>query len=116
MRAYVIGNHVRQLLHQRAPGLRLAVHQRFRLQERARRAAFNQVTGQRERRAREADQWHATIQVATHEANRFHHVGQMLARVNRAQRVNVVTRANRIVDDGTFAGRESQLNAHRNQR
>jgi len=82
----------------------------------ARCAAFNQITRERERRAREADEWRSPVQFAPHEANRLHHIGQVVARVNRSERIHSGARANRIVNDRSLTRRKLQLNAHRNQR
>ncbi len=54
-RAHVERERVGELLHQRVPDLRLPVHARLRLHEVARRLALDQVAGDRERAAGEAD-------------------------------------------------------------
>ena len=98
LRQHVVGNHRRQALAEPVPRARLRVHERLGARVVGRRTAFDRVRGERERRAAEADQRHAAVELAPQQADRLEHVTERVARLERAQPLDVGGRPDRIED------------------
>ena len=93
------GGEVGQPVEQRAEQRRVAEHERLGLRVGARRPALDEVAGDGERRAGEADQRHVRRQLAGEDAHRLEHVGRVGLGLERAQAVEVGGARNGSVDD-----------------
>ena len=98
------------------PGGGLAVHERLRARVVARRAALDEVAGERERRAREADDAGRAVELAPDEADRLERERTPRAGVERPQSGDVGRRSDRAVDDRADLGLDPQGDAHRLER
>ena len=87
--ADVARERVGELLHQRVPQLRLGVHQPLHVQELAARLALDQVAGDRERAAAEADHRLVGAELAAHDRDRLEDERHRLLRLGDAQRVDL---------------------------
>src|SRR4051812_26783460 len=113
--AKVGGDHRRQPAHQLVPGIGLAVHERLRDREVARWPAFDQVAGEGERRAREADDAGPPVELAPDEPDRLE-AEPDLGRVEGTERRDVRRRADRALDDRAHVRLDPQPDAHRLER
>ena len=109
------GHHARELVHQPVPDGRLPVHEPLGFDVVPRGAPFNRVAGQRERRAGEADQRHASIEPAAGQRNGVRHIAEF-APVDQLERVHVRARPDGVVDHGSLAFLEREAEAHRLER
>ena len=77
------------------PRCGLRVHERLRARVGRRRSAFDRVRREREGRAAETDERHATGELDAQHADRFEHVRERFARLEVAQAIDVGRGANR---------------------
>ena len=82
----------------------------------ARRAAFDEVAGQRERRAGEADDRLLARQLAADDPHRVEREPQLFIRLERAQAGHVRGRPDRVVDDRADVRLDLEVDAHRLER
>ncbi len=75
------------------------------------RAAFDHVTGERERRAHKTDHRHASGQLPDHQLDSFADIAQFVG-VRDRERIDIVGGPHWIVDIRPFAGDEFELEAH----
>ena len=101
-----------QLLHQRVPDVGLRVHARLRQLEVARRLALDQVAGDGERPAREAD--HALVgpKRLADQPDRLQHERHRLLRLGHAQALDVGKRPHRLGDHGPDVLDQLDVDAH----
>ena len=104
---------VGELVEQRAPDLGLGVHQRLRHGELARRLALDEVAGDGERPAEEADDRLLGRELAAHDADRLEDRRERLLRVGHAQPLDRGERAHRLGDDRADALDQLDVEAHR---
>ena len=102
LRPNVPGERVRELPHQRVPGRSVVTHQRLDLEEVAARASFDEVAGDRERSAAEADDRLLGRELGAHEAHRLEHRLEGV-RIGYPQAPDVRGRPHRRIDTGTDA-------------
>src|SRR5688572_19312800 len=74
LRREIAGHDVREVFAEAVPRGRLRVHERLRVRVVGRRAALDRVRGERERRAAEADQRHAALELLPQDADRLEDV------------------------------------------
>jgi hypothetical protein len=98
------------------PRCRLAVHERLGERIFARRPALDEVAGERERRAREADDRRAAVQLAPDQPDRVHDELDALLRFEDAQRLDVGRRTYGVVDDRPDVRLDLEVHAHRLER
>ena len=115
LRAQVVGDHVGEAIAEPVPRRGLRVHERLGPRVAGRRPAFDRVGGQRERRAAEADQRHASVELAPQQPDRLEHVPERLARLERAQPIDVGRGADRMCDRRPFALDEIEVQPHRRE-
>jgi hypothetical protein len=84
------------------PRIRLAPHERLQSGQALAAGTVDQVARQRERRADEAE--HGYVEATDQDADRIHGVCELLARIERLERVDVARGTDRLVDDGTETG------------
>ena len=101
-----------EALHQRAPRARVAQHERLGARVEARAAALDQVGGEGEGRAGEADQRDRRRQRGPRPSDGFGDVCER-AGLHLAQAVDVGPGAHGVPDRGTVAARELEPRAHR---
>ena len=102
-----------ELLHQRVPGGRLAVHQPLRLEEVLRGMPFDQIGRHRKGPAGEADQGHPAGQRLPGQPHGLKDEGDALQRIHHRQAVHVRRGAHRVADHRPFAPDELQSHAQR---
>ena len=95
------------------PRLGVAVHQRLGAGEVPRRTTLDRVGRQGERRAGEADQRDAAVQLAPRHRDRLQHVAEAFTRVEQPEPFDVGFGAERLLDAGAFALDEVEGQAHR---
>ena len=100
--------------HQRIPHVGFAQHQRLRALVRPRRAAFDEVARQRERRAREPQE--GNLQLLTQQPDRIQHVGHVGFRLERTEPPDVGRRTDGFVDHRSHPGLDPDGDAHGRQR
>ena len=94
---------------------RLRVHECFGARVRGGRPAFNRVGGQREGRAPEADERHATCELDAKDPDRFEHVRQRFPRLEATQTIHIAGCANRLRDRRAFPFHEIEIEPHRRE-
>ena len=114
--ADVARERVGQLLHQRVPGLRLGVHHPLHVQEVAAGLALDQVAGDGERAAAEADHGLVGAQLAPDDRDRFEDERHRFLRLRNGQLLDVGERADRPLDHRADVLDELDLHAHAEQR
>src|SRR5688572_13100904 len=77
--------------------------------------ASDQVTRNREGRARESNQWHGAIELAPHELDRAQDMAHRLAHVDVWNRIDLRGRSHRIVNHRPLALYKGQVEAERHQ-
>ena len=92
----------------------LLVHERLGAEVVLRRAAFDGVGGQRERRAAETDERDASFELAAQEPDRLEHVAERFG-LERRQARDVGRRPYRVLDRRSLALDEVELEAHRRE-
>src|SRR5439155_2962496 len=112
LRLEIRNDHHRQALHQLVPRRRLAIHESLGRGEVPRWTAFDEIAGEGEWRAREADDSRASAELTLHLADRLQREGH-LGRVERPQRGDVGGRADRPVDDRPDLGLDPHADTHR---
>ena len=98
------------------PGRRRAVHQRLRARERARVAALDCVRRERERRARKADERHASGELALHRPYGIEHIAERFARIEAPHAAEVVLRLQGMLDGRSLAPDKVEPHPHRLER
>ena len=107
---------VRELFHQRVPHLRRAVHARLRLHEVAGRLALDEVAGDGERTAGEADDSLVAVELLTDEADGLQHEGHRLLRLGHAEPLDVGQAGDRLGHDRPDAVDEVDVDSHADDR
>ncbi len=74
------------------------------------------VAGQRERRAGKADQRHLVLEFAAQDLDRLHHIAGGLVGICDTQLLDIGGRAYRVVNDGTLAFGEFEIEPHAGER
>ena len=111
----VRGQHLNQLAHEQRPCRRFVVHHFFGVDVISGAAAFNHVTGQRERRAAKTDHRQRIAEMLHHAPDGFRHIAQLGA-ARCHQCVHGFLGAHRAFDDWPLAGGEAKGQAHHLQR
>ena len=106
------GDGVGQYVHQMVRGFRLFKQQRLGAGEGFAAATFNHVGGQRPRAAGKTDQRHLAIQLAANQRHRIGDIFEFVARVERAQFVDVGNALQRRFEFGAFAFGKIQAQSH----
>ena len=112
----VAGKGVRELLHQRVPGLRVGVHHPLDVQELAARLPLDQVPGDGERAAAEADHGLVGTQLAPHDRDGLEDERHRLLRLGHGQALDVCERADRPLDHRADVLDQLDVHAHAEQR
>ena len=112
LRAQVADRHLRQLLHQRMPHLWRAVHEALRLHEVTRRLPFDEVAGDRERPAAEADERPLGLELGPHEPHGLEDERHRLLGIRHVERLDVRRRPNRTLDHRPDVLHELDVDAH----
>ena len=115
LQVHVVGDLHYQLLQQRPPRPRVAVHEALHVQVVLRTLPFDRIRGQGERRASETDQRNVRGQFAADEPDRLGDVGRPFPRRDHLQGIDRPAAANRIGELRTKPGQIVQLQAHRFQ-
>ena len=102
---------VGEALHQGMPRLRLGVHERLHARKVAARLALDEIAGDRERPAAEADDGLPGGELAAHDADALEQVRERLLRLGRPQARHVGGRADRLLDDRADALDELDLHS-----
>ncbi len=116
LRRDVRGEAVGELVHQRAPHAGLAVHERLHGRELARRLTLDEVAGDGEGAAAEADHRLLGLELAAHDADRLEHRRERLLRIGDLQALDVGERAYRLADHRADAFDEIDVDAHAEHR
>ena len=106
-------DHLGQAVAQPVPRLGVAVHQRLGPGEVARGPALDGVRRQRERRAGEADERDAAVELPSRHRNRVQHVAEPFARLEQPEPFDVSFGPERLLDPRAFAFDEVERQAHR---
>ena len=114
--ADVARERVGELLHQRVPRRRLGVHHPLHVQELAARLALDQVAGDGERAAAEADHRLVGAQLAAHDRDRLEDERHRLLRLGDGQPLDVGARADRLLDHRADVLDQLDVDAHPEQR
>ncbi len=91
---------------------RLIIEQGLDQGELATGTAFDHVSRQSPGTARETDQRHAAVELATDQAHGIHHITQLGFRIWDGQRLNVRSGTQRTLEARTFAFVEGQTKTH----
>ena len=116
LRAQIVADDCRELVAEDVPRVGMSVHQRLGAREVGRVAAFNRIRSERERRAGEANQRHAIMQLLLHDLDGLHDMRKRLARLEELQPVDVRRRFDRPLDLRAFALHEVEGESHRFER
>src|SRR5215471_4013280 len=116
LRGEVLASDIRQQIAEAVPRGRVAVHQRFRVGEGIRVAAFDRVRRKRKRRARESDERYAAAKLALNLPDGRKHVRQRLARFEPPHRGQIAFRAQRPLDRRPLALHEVERDPHGRER
>ena len=116
LRNQVIADDLRDEVAETMPRSGVAVHERLRVSEVVRVAAFDGVRGERERRTGESNQRHAVSQRRLDLSNRVQNVAELLTRLEPADTSEVRLGPQWALDCRSFALYEVERNAHRLER
>ena len=101
-----------ELAEQRVPSLRLRPHERLAVLVVAGAVTLHRVARQRERRAREPDERHPIHELAPKLLDDLLHVAGVGDGIGDAELLDIGDRAHRVVDHGTLAALELQVEPH----